>query len=760
MKKKLIVLVLIVALVSCIFMTSCTFIRKNEERQANEIMATVSLDYEDQTLSLTVSRNELISYVNYIINLYNQYGMTYDAKTLVEQGLDALISQKYTILNGMVFLMGLENRKNVMYLNTDEYKNVYGTKITPEGVLTMAERYSTIATTNETFHSNIETYIEEYNTEQRELLSSTARERLAALYADGYTVKENGTAVYHMNNDEYIEGLYQDSFIYTASSGSSETTVEVDYKLVFLQIKMEKSGADEEIVYLPVSSSSVTTEVDSEADFISNYITTKKCLVTYDEPVPAEDEDDEDSYKTHTAEATFTLVTPRTAYTEPTEEDTRDDAVKLIEGDVRYRYADFSGELSEELQKIVDEGQIFKHTLDKYESDAEKDAYRQFRDSKKTLLINFDASKTDDPYNTLGYYYLSGFESAILTAVQHELKRTALTDKPITDAQIEEQYKILVNKQAEEYEVLDNKAQIDKFAETIKTDLSSAYYVPIDAMLSETFEYNGNTYHYAERNEDGTYTINMFYISHILFKWTDELKAEMERFILDRDDEAVKEIKREFIEYLKTNKSKLEYATAEEQGTKLEDAFFVNEDGTVAEFTVTEVIQELAAAMAASDKPLEVFKEYMTYFNDDNGSMSSKVGYFVAMGDISHSYDGDDFPNMAKDLYLRMLKEGKNPNEDKELSDWAFTGYGLHLETISFAPFYKISLTEENGLGVNFKLDLDGTVFSESIKTNLESTVNTKEYSAWTAKFTGEEALANAVKNNKKMKSLLKQLGV
>lgn len=165
MKKKLIVLILLVALVSSVFLTGCTLIKVDQERKANETMATVNLEYDGQTLSLSVSRNELISYVNYIINLYSQYGMQYDAKALVEQGLDALINQKYLILQGMVYLMSLDNRKDVLYMNTDDYKRIYGSKITPEGVLTIAERYTSIATTNATFISNIETYIEDYDTE-------------------------------------------------------------------------------------------------------------------------------------------------------------------------------------------------------------------------------------------------------------------------------------------------------------------------------------------------------------------------------------------------------------------------------------------------------------------------------------------------------------------------------------------------------------------------------------------------------------------
>lgn len=755
MKKKLIVFILMTVLIASVFLTGCTFIKENDERKANEVLATVNYDYEGQNISLTVTRNELVSYVNYIINLYSQYGLSYDAKALIEQGLDSLINQKYQIIQGMLYLMSIDHRKDVMYMNTAEYKNIYGNKLTPEGVLTLAERYTTIATTNENFKTNIDTYIEDFEKSERELTVSNARERLAALYSDGYTVKEEGgTKIYKKadgKDGEYAEGLYQTSFIYDA-----DKTVEPDYREIYLEITMVKSGADDEKVYLPVGESAVTTEVDEDADFISNYITTKTCIVTYDEP---KEVDGEDTYVSHAATAQFTLVTPRTAYSEPEEEDERDDDTLLKEGSVKFRYEKFEGELNEELQKIVDDGQIFEHTKENYASDAEKDAYRQFREAKKNLLINFDA-KNDDAYNSLGYYYLSGFESAVLTAVQHELKRAALTEKPITEDEINAQYNILVNKQKEEYEILDNKAQIDKFAKAIGTDLTSAYYVPIDALKAEKFEYNGKEYSYATDNGDGTYTINMFYIAHILFKWSDALKTEIDNYVKDRDESEVKEIKTQYIDYLKTNKSKLEFATAEEKGDKLEDAFFTNEDGTITDFSVKDVLEELAQAMVESEEPLETFKEYMTYFNDDSGSMSSKLGYFVAMGDIEHSYDGDDFPNMAKDLYVKLLEEGKNPNGAKDFSEWAFTSYGLHIEYISFAPFYRVKLTENNGLGVNFAIDLDGTQFSESIKSTLENNAASKAYSEWQEKYTSDEAKSHAEKNEKKFKRLLKDLKV
>lgn len=761
MKKKLIALTVLVVLVLSVALTGCTFIKVNNERKANEIMATVSLENGGQTLSLNVTRNELLSYVNYIINLYSQYGMSYDAATLVEQGLDSLINQKYLVLQGMVYLTGIESRQASAYYATDEYKRVYGTRLTPEGVLTVSERYAAIKTTNENFVSSIETYVEDYESEKRELAITNAKEELAALYADGYTVKENGVAVAHAVADGYADGLYQTSFVVSASGSSDSASTETDYKQIVLKITLAKNGAEDAVVYLPVSSSAVSAEVKEDAAFVSNYVATKICKVTYDEPKTEENE--ETTYVTHTAEAEYTVVTPRTAYKGEEKEAHNHD---LINGDIEYRYATMAefvaakdAAADSELKTIYNDGQIFVHTKPSYVSDAEKDAYRQFRENKKAMNINFEETK-DDCYNGLGYYYLSSFESAVLSAVQHELKKAALTENPITDAQIKEQYKVLVEKQKEEYSVLSAKEQIDKFATTVKSDLTSAYYVPVEALKSESFEYGGNTYNYATDNGDGSITINMFYIGHILFKWTPEVSEAMERYILDRGEEETKEIKTQFLNALKTNKSKLEYATAAEEGKKLEDAFFVKEDGSIEEFSVLDVIAEMKAAVDAAEDPLAVFKEYMTYFNDDSGSMSSKLGYFVPMGEIEHGYDGDDFPNMAIDLYLDYINGGENPANGNKVSEYAFTSYGLHIEYISFAPFYKLTLDANGGFGVDKALDLDGSTFRETIKDSLESKVSSTRYSEWSKQHTSEQALGHANKDSKKMKTLLKDLGL
>ena len=83
-KKSLIVLLLAICIVCSIVLSSCSLISVNEERQANRIMATVTVDLVeeygnevkvlgndwDYEVSLDITRRELISTVNYVINYY------------------------------------------------------------------------------------------------------------------------------------------------------------------------------------------------------------------------------------------------------------------------------------------------------------------------------------------------------------------------------------------------------------------------------------------------------------------------------------------------------------------------------------------------------------------------------------------------------------------------------------------------------------------------------------------------------------------
>jgi len=106
-KTKLVVLLLLLALVTGILFTGCTFVKENEERVANSVLSTISYEYKGneyfpkQTLQLTITRSELMSYINYVIYLYSNYNMQYDPVDVFESSLDSLESQKYQILQAI-----------------------------------------------------------------------------------------------------------------------------------------------------------------------------------------------------------------------------------------------------------------------------------------------------------------------------------------------------------------------------------------------------------------------------------------------------------------------------------------------------------------------------------------------------------------------------------------------------------------------------------------------------------------------------------
>ena len=105
----------------CVAFSACSLVTVNEERQANRVMATVTVDLVkeygdgvkvlgndwDYTVSMDITRRELISTVNYAINYYSQlyaaYGMTYnyDVETLLESAMKTLKSQKYNTICAM-----------------------------------------------------------------------------------------------------------------------------------------------------------------------------------------------------------------------------------------------------------------------------------------------------------------------------------------------------------------------------------------------------------------------------------------------------------------------------------------------------------------------------------------------------------------------------------------------------------------------------------------------------------------------------------
>ena len=796
MKKKLVVLILFVALVSSLLLSSCTFVKENEERVAASVVSTVSCEYEgndsfpSQNLTLDITRTELLNYVNYIIYLYSQYQMDYEIDKVLDDGLESLRTQKYQMLKGMEYLMNNASaeRKAAMYYFTDDYKNVYGSKITCEGLLTIAERYQAIADTNEQFDTSIDGYIDDYNTENRSLDISVVKETLTGLYYDGYTVKEeDGVSVAHLVNataktdaEKYADGLYQTQF--------SSDFDDVDYQEVYAKIILVKKDSDDIIVYYPITEGMMALADNADDTNNNPRLTNRTLTVTYQEPktttTTTKDDDGKDvtttskTYIAHAVDVEYTKFAPRNII--PKDSDGNDvvETIDYLDGtDYNYRYkTTFTTDAEKE---FAGNGSIFDINPSNLTT-ATKDAYRQFKQAKKAQLIGFDA--TDTIYNGLGYFYLTSFQSSLTTAVKHELALSAYATNPVTEDNIEAQFTNLATKQKEEYALLSQKDQVAKFAKTIGTNLETCYYVPLDALKNTTYTYTDSADNevekaYAVENADGTYTIDMFYIAHILFKFDANFKTIMDRATANlTEDEDIKNKKLDLIEtgLLDTNTTNPDYL--DNLGEELKDAFSImtdsegnailNDNGEQ-QLLYTKVIDvynqlqlDLAAATTYEAK-LDIFKEYMTKYNDDSGSLTSNIGYFIGMGDIEHSYDGDDFPNASKTIYTDFLEDGTIDT----FTQRAFTSYGLHVEAISFMPLNNVTINNPKAglysLDINTNLDITGEkTIKDTIQASLISTQKDDAYSAWTDQYDKDEAEANSTLNKSVLKKIKKDLNI
>ncbi|MDD4315874.1 MAG: hypothetical protein PHC84_01795, partial [Clostridia bacterium] len=477
MKKKIFAAIVLVALLASIF-SGCTFIKENKERAANEILATVTSD----GISLTVTRNEFLAYANYMLNQYSQYNYTPDLGELMPEILDYMINQKYLIIKGIVYLNSLPHRQAVTAAKK------YGISAnTPEGALTVAERYNAIKTVNETFEKEIDDYVKEYENEQKNMSISSKKEELSVLYKAGYTVTKVETKA----------GSFKEQYL---------KDEELDETKVFIEISLKKGEATETVV-MPVNSTMYdeekpfSTEITSEEQ--TSKVVAKSVILIYEEPYT--DTEGETVYRPHkTQPFEYSVVTPRG--TEPEEEEENE-----LEGDVKDRYK-LDAEIAAE-----NKASLFDYNVST--TAALKEAYRQFRQAKKSMLINFDETG-------LAYYYKNQYESAVLAAVKHEITRATDTSS-VTADMVNAEYALLVAKQKEEYDILETDAEkVTKFAKSIvdgTMKLDTTYYVPVDAIAAEGYD-----------------LAEFFAIAHVLFKFD---KSQTDFINKDKGDRTEEELK-------------------------------------------------------------------------------------------------------------------------------------------------------------------------------------------------------------------------
>ena len=194
-----------------------------------------------------------------------------------------------------------------------------------------------------------------------------------------------------------------------------------------LEVVIEKKGVEDQIITMPVNSTmydkeaTFSTELSSEEQ--SQKVVTKNVILVYEEPFT--DENGETDYREHKSQPfEYRVVVPRGTEKE-------EDEVDEEEGDVPDRYK-AKDQISEE-----NKAEYFNYNVST--TDAIKEAYRRFRQAKKDMLINFETQG-------LQYYYRNQYETAVIAAAQHEIKRS-IDLSQVTDEYIEQEYRILAQRQ-------------------------------------------------------------------------------------------------------------------------------------------------------------------------------------------------------------------------------------------------------------------------------------------------------------------------
>ena len=384
-KKGLIVLLLLVVMIGSIALSGCTLVKLNSDRQAGRVMATVSYEVNvtnqeaaemlakigitDFSVGGEINRRELLSSTNYSINsmasLYEQYSMTYnyDFKTVLGDTLDSLVANNYYVLRAIEYLLNNSSTERLesmyMFCRPDDYKAVYGNKLSVEGVLTMSEWYSAVGSVNSTLQTMLDGYVESKEDGVRNDRISAADNKISEYYEQGYFVsdvylvknvvleegeeakeafknaaEEKGkVVVYDEDGEKYVSGLYvgDKGVVLTGKVDSDDSATdapassELDYNKVYAAIEMtKKNGGDVVYVPRPASEASLSIARVTDADFAGKYIRTRSVTVSYSGRVYAEKTEDNDSgytSKTFTSDAVeYKVAFPRNALEEKAEE--------------------------------------------------------------------------------------------------------------------------------------------------------------------------------------------------------------------------------------------------------------------------------------------------------------------------------------------------------------------------------------------------------------------------------------------------------
>ena len=452
--------VLLIAAMLTACAVGCTFVKKNDDRAANENYVTIT----NQGITLTVSYNELMDYFNSMGYYYiNYYG--YSVAETLDVCISTKIQTKYLLTEAMVYLTGdavSSARKSVLVGG--------GAKVNPVDVLTIAEKYAAIYAVNSSIDSSLETAEEEaYQADLNRIMNAIDSENVAEI-------------VFAEETEAYFEKFFH-------SGEGCYVGNELDTDRVKIQVVYDNGEKSEAFI---VPTGAYTTAFSSEAaEDNSESTEDKNFVISFTENVT--DKDGNVTEEAHTLTYDYKLVYPRETREEATEP-TDYAEITIGEFDPISRYAT-EAEIPDEIKAACS-----IRDLDKEYADAEKGGNKYKIEAYRVTVENIK-----NAYKTMEYFYKAQYESAVLSALQAELylaaDNTAEADGVISDAKIAEEYRYLYTTGKNSYGK-DADANKDAFVTAIKNGLDTVYYYPSITDISDYYYVYQILFSFTDEMED------------------------------------------------------------------------------------------------------------------------------------------------------------------------------------------------------------------------------------------------------------------
>lgn len=682
---KLIALIIVVA-IAVLSLPACTFISENEERVSNEVLATVK---HKNGVTLEVSRNEVMDYFNSYA-YYLMYYYQYSVQEALDYAIENKIKNKYLVAEAMPFLASADATK----VNAKRTASVLyggGKYVTPEQVLTLAERYAAIYSVNNSIDEQLKSSREEA---YQEYIARIAEEISAT------NVKE---IVFTDSTKAYLKDEY-----YVGD--------ELDKTQIKIKVVYDDGTKSEEFIapdtYYTTDFSSSTIEEGSQSTTEQTGTTVEKSFVlTFKENV---EKDGEVVEEAHTLTHEYTLVAPRATKAKE-EPELSDDKLEIGEVEVS-RYATESelaaAGVTQQIRDLKAEYEALKATVgaDSYMVEAYRITIENIASANKNMT----------------YFYNTAYESQVLAALQAELYQKCSN---VTDEEILAEFEYLYTTAKKDYKG-DEEDIRTTFVGKIGTNLETLYYYP-----------------QVENLED------YYYVYQILFKYNDE-QAKFFSDNSGSKDEDADALHNYLYNLVMTKESNPDYDAEYEceyhdNGEGTECSYEKDNAGKVCpsiayigeEKNASTVIAELEGKLKAAttqEEKLAIFEDYMYRYNDDGGIMNNSLGYSIpANDDDSSFYEG--FLNLAKEVVgTGVPTVGDALNDSNEIAV-GYTPYGIHLIMVSYTPFADGTAPEFDFSTVAGKqaalaylkrtIDNKGTTLYEKLKKSLISEKESIAYS-------------------------------